>query len=218
MKFFLLPVFFLMSLPAFSVTLEECRSYTNNFLKNNVIENETDEVHPYRLKKADVLSGFDTNKLGLELNHSIISKWRKSCVNKPDMSVPVCDNAFPVLNFMKATISGLKTENWDEKTKTIAKAKLKEFFLYSVKDDQNMLNVLVALSVMEEARLHGVLNPDKKTLDKLRKEGNVSAQMMSAEFKGKEPDCKDGEKLFQREKAVATRIRKELTLLLKKTL
>ncbi len=218
MKSFLLLFFFLMSLPAWSATLEECRAYTNDFLKNNVIENETDEVHPYRLKSADVLSGFDTNKLGLELNHSIITKWRASCVNKPDMSVPVCDNAFPVLNFMKATITGLKKEKWDEKTKSLAQAKLKEFFLYSVKEEQNMLNVLVALSVMEEARLHGILNPDRKKLDKLRKEGNVSAQIMSAEFKGKEPDCKDGEKLYQREKKVADKIRKEFTQLLRKTL
>ena len=96
MKFLLLPVFFLMCSPAFSITLEECQSYTNDFLKKNVTESETDEVYPYRLKTIDVLAGFDTNKLGLELNHSILEKWRASCVNKPDMSVPVCDNVFPV--------------------------------------------------------------------------------------------------------------------------
>lgn len=218
MKSYLLPVFFLMSLPAWSVTLEECRSYTNDFLKKNVIEIENDDVHPYRLKSAEAISGFDTSKLGHELNQSILTKWRASCVNKPDMSVPLCDNAFPLMMFMKATVSGIKTAGWDEKTKTTARAKLKEFFEYSVKEDQNLLNLLVSLDVMEDARVHGIWNPDKKTLAGIRKSGEDFAQRMSKEQKGKKPDCKDGEKLFLKEKAVAAKIREDYSRLLKKTL
>lgn len=218
MKFFLLPVFFLMSLSAFSTTLEECRSYTDNFLKKNVTEIETDEVHPYRLKNPEVLKDFDTRKLGLDVNTTNFKKWRASCVDKPDMSIEYCDNAFPLMDFMKATITGLKTGGWDEKTKTLARTKLKEYFRYSVEPDQNMLNLLISLDVMEDARLHGIWNPEKKTLDGIRKSGEEFAQRMSKEQKGKTPDCKEGEKIFQKEISAAARVRAEYSKLLKKTL
>ena len=217
MKLFLLPIL-LMSSPIFGATLEECRSYTENFLKKNVTEVESDEVHPYRLKSAEVISSFDTGKLGLELNNSILKKWRASCIDKPDMSVPLCDNSFDVLSFMKATVAGIKKEGWDEKTKVLARTKLNEFFQYSLKEDQSVLNLLVSLAVMEEARLHGILKPERKTLAKIRKFGEDYAQKASQEQKGKVANCQEAEKLYLREKSVATKIRANFSELMKKTL
>lgn len=152
--------------------VNECRQYQQNVLDKAYREvknkkKKTSELmfNPQSDEARDLLSKFDIEK-GLTkkksaLVNNIINKCDADLIKKFDQDYKVLDGCslmFSELNYFQSLASALKNYPWPTDLKLEGKRVALDYVRYFSEGDFPLLNRLVALSVLDELSVNGIVN------------------------------------------------------------
>ncbi|MFZ4712216.1 MAG: hypothetical protein ACOYL6_00760 [Bacteriovoracaceae bacterium] len=207
-------------------TLEQCNSLKNNILEKAIIEdlkslNDSNDDHHYRFVKDEkealkFISGFDAEKIGLDLNAETFEKELKDC--ESSKSLPFCENSFPTFNFFRGLLYGAKHYNWSKATKVKAINKTWTYLNEVQKNKPSWLDINMAISILGMMNFDNILDPtmNQKVAVLSQKIESESLKLKKlVKNKKQSKNCSDYKDIREEETKVKNHFALELGLLLK---
>lgn len=227
-SFFILLLFNNFKVQASETILKECNEFEENVLSKAVIEDENKEPYYIFVKDEklalELINKFDAKKLGLEFNFKNRQQLISSCqgsnfVDKD--SILYCETAFPVYNYFKGLIYGLKNFSWSPETKSAGLKKMWSYLDEVRHNERSLLELLMSMQLIEflakEDLTKAVAKPDIKKLIEDAEKANDGLRKLSKTLKLNDQiaKCDDLKKSIGAEEKVVEEFTKKLNQIIK---
>lgn len=189
-----------------SIMAKPCDDFKQAVLITGVTEDpevsKENNEHPYRFIRTEKdalisLGTLDMKKLGLDQNKELRIKELQICGVKEHEKY--CANTFPLFNYFRGLIHGLKNYVWTPSTNALAIRKIRDYVHEAVETRSSLLDLNLAVSLLSTLSSEKLIEkPEMEKISKLRKEmedANKRLHALVKEKKTKALECKDSREI-----------------------
>ena len=201
--------------------INSCNQFSKTVLKKAIFEDSTlpEKDIPTRFVKDEkqalvFINSYDPTKLSFSERNCNSRNYQLDCAKK-DIKEPLdCEFSFPVLNYFRGLIKGMKINGWSSKTITFAEDVIKKHVSYVFSSEPQLIDMLITFEIIRDAESAGFLKNTFKDANNLSNEAeklNEDIHNLSKNWQ-RPLSCENRNKIHQKVEQAETNLMKKFLM------